>query len=104
MILHIPHSSQHIPEDVRPVILLDDMELREELIRMTDAYTDELFMFPGNVSVVFPISRLAVDPERFVDDAQEPMAEKGMGVIYTKTFCKCLTARDKTSLISILLV
>jgi N-formylglutamate amidohydrolase len=85
MILHIPHSSQHIPEEVRPFILLDDMELREELIRMTDAYTDELFMFSGSVSVVFPISRLAVDPERFLDDSEEPMAEKGMGVIYTKT-------------------
>ena len=84
MILHIPHSSKHIPEEVRPVILRDDMELHEELIRMTDAYTDELFVFPGGASVVFPISRLAVDPERFVDDSEEPMARKGMGVIYSR--------------------
>jgi N-formylglutamate amidohydrolase len=26
-----------------------------------------------------------VDPERFEDDAREPMAQKGMGVIYTRT-------------------
>lgn len=84
MILHIPHASKHIPEQVRPIILLNDLELDEELIRMTDAYTDEMFGLPGGRSVIFPISRLAVDPERFLDDSEEPMARKGMGVIYTK--------------------
>lgn len=85
MILHIPHASKHIPRQARPFILLDDLELGEELLRMTDVYTDELFDAPGRRSVIFPISRLVVDPERFLDDAEEPMAEKGMGVIYTKT-------------------
>ena len=85
MVLHIPHSSKNIPEQIISFIILNDIELNEELIRMTDAYTDELFVFPGIVSVVFPISRLAVDPERFLDDSEEPMVEKGMGVIYTKT-------------------
>lgn len=33
----------------------------------------------------FPVSRLVVDPERFSDDHREPMAAKGMGVIYTRT-------------------
>jgi N-formylglutamate deformylase len=31
------------------------------------------------------VSRLVVDPERFVDDSLAAMAERGMGVIYTKT-------------------
>ena len=31
------------------------------------------------------LSRLVFDPERFADDAQEPMAENGQGVVYTLT-------------------
>ena len=54
---------------------------------MTDAFTDDLFV--GAVddaqSVVFPVRRLILDPERFEDDADEPMAERGMGVVYERT-------------------
>ena len=35
--------------------------------------------------VLFPFSRLVVDPERFGRDEQEPMSECGMGVIYQAT-------------------
>ena len=54
---------------------------------MTDSYTDELFAPKSEYmqTVVFPVSRLALDPERFEDDAQEVMAERGMGVIYART-------------------
>ena len=34
--------------------------------------------------IVFPVSRLVVDPERFSEDFQEPMNQVGMGVTYTK--------------------
>jgi N-formylglutamate amidohydrolase len=37
------------------------------------------------VSVVFGVSRLVDDPERFTDDALEPMAARGMGAVYTAT-------------------
>ena len=85
-ILHIPHSSRFIPQHVRATLLLFDAELKAELIRMTDSYTDDLFFLPGTAtSVVFPVSRLVVDPERFVDDTQEPMVAKGMGAVYTHT-------------------
>ena len=54
---------------------------------MTDAFTDELFA-PTSFEaarVVFPISRLVCDVERFPDDADEPMALRGMGAVYVKT-------------------
>jgi len=87
VLLHIPHSSRTVPPEVRKSILLADTELDAKLTKMTDAYTDDLFIpesLMGN-SVVFPISHLAVDPERFLDDDQEIMAQRGMGVIYIKT-------------------
>ena len=33
---------------------------------------------------MFPVSRLVVDPERFLEDSQEPMSRVGMSVTYTK--------------------
>lgn len=86
IVLHIPHASAYIPEDVRPTLLLDDDELADELLRLTDHFTDELFgrLIAGAAEIVFPVSRLVVDPERFEDDRLEPAARHGMGVIYTR--------------------
>ena len=86
-ILHVPHSSVVIPPEVRRSLVLSDDEIESELIRMTDRFTDVLFDCEGGIArrIVFPVSRLVVDPERFVDDGVEPMSQKGMGAIYTKT-------------------
>ena len=84
IVLHIPHSSTVIPADLRASFLGSDEELSRELLAMTDRYTDELFSLPGASTVRFPVSRLVVDPERFVDDDAEPMAARGMGVVYTR--------------------
>ena len=86
MILHLPHASTLIPEDLRNNFLLSDEELREELNRITDHATDVIFQqaFPEAKAIVFPVSRLVVDPERFSEDSQEPMSQVGMGVTYTK--------------------
>ena len=86
-VFHIPHSSVYVPDDVRKSLVLDDQELKTELLKMTDHYTEELFSEFGNVFTycIYSVSRLVVDPERFTDDANEPMASKGMGVIYTAT-------------------
>ena len=55
--------------------------LQRELPRITDWYTDELFDAGAEASrLIFPVSRLVCDPEHFADDANEPMAAKGMGV------------------------
>jgi N-formylglutamate amidohydrolase len=85
MILHIPHSSRTIPDDLRDQIVLSDEDLSTELTLMTDAFTDDLFAFPETAIVRFPISRLLVDVERFLNDIKEPMSKVGMGVFYTRT-------------------
>jgi N-formylglutamate amidohydrolase len=86
LILHVPHSSRRIPLEYRRDFLLDEDDLEKELLLMTDAYTDEFSPFlEGARAVVFPVSRLLVDPERFRDDAEEVMSEKGMGAVYTMT-------------------
>jgi len=85
MILHIPHSSRAIPDNLRDQVVLSDEDLSTELTLMTDAFTDELFFLPETSVVRFPISRLLVDVERFLDDVEEPMSKVGMCVIYTRT-------------------
>jgi len=65
--------------------MLSDDDLASELLLMTDAFTDELFMLSETAVITFPISRLLVDVERFPDDDKEPMSNVGMGMIYTHT-------------------
>ncbi len=86
-VLHVPHASRVVPPDARGALLLPDDALAAELLRMTDAHTDDLFALPPDVAatVHFPVSRLVVDPERFADDALERMAARGMGAVYTRT-------------------
>lgn len=87
LVIHVPHAATAIPADVRPTLLLADLDLERELLAMTDHYTDELFSLPANLActVRFPVSRLVVDPERFESDEQEAMAARGMGAVYTRT-------------------
>lgn len=87
IIIHIPHSSTLIPDSVKDEILISDHELNAELNLLTDHFIDKIFKIDSSkfATVTFPISRFIVDPERFEDDASEPMAKVGMGVIYTKT-------------------
>ena len=87
VVIHIPHASLVVPSDVAADLLLKPELLEHELLVMTDRYTDELFALHSSLAttVAFPASRLVVDPERFTDDAREPMSQKGMGVVYTCT-------------------
>lgn len=84
-IRHIPHDSTHIPDIFRDQFLLTDPQLRLELLQMTDHHTAALFGGNPESDVIFPVSRLLVDVERFEDDAHESMAARGMGVFYTHT-------------------
>lgn len=78
-IIHIPHASVYIPEEYkdsyRPKVL------RHEIDVMTDWFCDSLFDC-GAERIVFPVSRLLCDVERFRDDGEEAMAAVGMGAVY----------------------
>lgn len=85
MVAHVPHSSVCIPADVRDEILVSDSELAGELVRLTDWFTDDLFgglADHGVTMFVNRLSRFVFDPERFLDDSDEPMAPRGQGVVY----------------------
>jgi N-formylglutamate amidohydrolase len=87
VVFHVPHDSTDIPAEVRSQYLLDDGQLLHEIVLMTDHLTSELFTqrVPDNQVVRAPVSRLVVDCERFENDADEPMAGRGMGVVYQRT-------------------
>lgn len=85
LILHIPHSSTYIPDNIREQFCLYDNALNDEILKMTDHYTDELFDIKYAKKIIFPVSRLVLDPERFTDDNLESMSKIGMGVVYTNT-------------------
>jgi len=85
LVAHVPHSSSFIPDEVRSEILLSDAELAQEMLRLHDAYTDDLYAGLGGLGVTSFVnrrSRFVFDPERFLDESSEPMAPRGMGVVY----------------------
>ena len=85
VIVHIPHASLDIPDEVQ--FYPDQEELQDIAKRMSDLYTDEfLSPNPGIEIVRAPICRIVVDTERFDDDQKEPAAKYGQGVIYTKDY------------------
>lgn len=81
VVIHVPHASTLIPDAERGSFRAN---LKDELLKMTDMYCGELFCGEYK-SVVFPVSRLVCDPERFRSDADEPMSRVGMGAVYTRT-------------------
>lgn len=85
VVAHVPHASTIIPDEVRAEFLLGPEALADELLRLTDWYTDELFAGLRSLGVTMFInrrSRFVFDPERFLDDSLEPMAARGQGVVY----------------------
>ena len=87
VLLHVPHDSTHIPEEVRHQFALSNSDLERELLLMTDHHTFDLFArdVPKAQVIRAPVSRLVLDVERFEEDAREPMAVCGMGAVYMKT-------------------
>jgi predicted N-formylglutamate amidohydrolase len=90
VIIHVPHGGMIIPNDVRGGIVLGDAELANESVIMADIATDQLARDVYARSVIKPwvfinnLSRLVIDPERFLDES-ETMNAVGMGAVYTRT-------------------
>lgn len=85
LVVHVPHASTTIPSECRSSFALNDRGLASELLLMTDHYTDELGAAAsglGGTLFVNRVSRLVMDPERFPEDSDEPMARLGMGAVY----------------------
>jgi N-formylglutamate deformylase len=83
LILHIPHSSTLIP--YKEGYCVSDEILNQEILKLTDWHTDDLFENETDISIKAPFSRIFCDTERFSDDNEEVMAQFGMGVLYEKT-------------------
>ena len=86
VLLHVPHDSTRIPEEVRHQFALSSSDMGKELLLMTDHHTFDLFGrgVPDAQVIRAPVSRLVLDVERFEDDDREPMAVRGMGAVYMK--------------------
>jgi N-formylglutamate amidohydrolase len=85
VVIHVPHAAVRIPSDARVGIDLHDDALRHEAVRSADVGTDGLAsscvygMHPTPWRVVNQVSRLVVDPERFIE---HDSAERwGRGVV-----------------------
>lgn len=83
LILHIPHAATNIP--ITEGYSVSETILDQEILKLTDWYTDDLFENNTDISIKAPFSRIFCDTERFSDDSQEIMAQYGMGVLYEKT-------------------
>ncbi|KKM15493.1 hypothetical protein LCGC14_1695500, partial [marine sediment metagenome] len=56
ILVNIPHSSIYIPPEVKSRFLVSENDLQEELLRITDRYTEEIFACVaelGGISVVY---------------------------------------------------
>lgn len=83
LILHVPHSSDHIP--MRDGFTVSEETIQHEILKLTDWHTEDLFHSDDDVMIVAPFSRVFCDTERFADDEQEVMSKVGMGVCYEKS-------------------
>lgn len=83
VVLHIPHASLVLPDDFWHDVTIEREKVESQLVFMSDYRVDELVRGLDYTKVVARYSRLYCDVERFRNDADEPMATKGMGAIYT---------------------
>ena len=87
VLLHIPHSSIHIPEEFLGDFVLQGSALEHEAHFMADLHTEHIYRTKDQPYWIqqSAVSRLVVDVERFEDEEQEEMSRYGMAAVYTKT-------------------
>lgn len=109
VVLNIPHSSVEIPEWAMDDVVISSHELSSLVDFMTDKDVDRLWSFVSDENKqIATVSRLIVDTERYRNDEDEIMSQKGMGLYYTHTpdgnqfrsrseaaYSKCLAIYDE---------
>ena len=108
VVVHVPHASTWIPDQVRTGIVLSDEELTAEVEAITDHHTDLIAVGAAGLADVAPwlfvnqASRLVIDPERFPDEREE-LSAVGMGAVYERTTTAAVlrspTAAEREALI-----
>jgi N-formylglutamate amidohydrolase len=85
LVVHVPHASTAIPENVWSEFLASRSDVEAEALASADLYTGEMARqaWPHAQIVEAEVSRIVVDVERYDDDSREEMAEVGRGVLYT---------------------
>ena len=87
-IFHIPHCGSELPEELMKDICIEEEKFKDYHEMMADTGVTEFVphqFFYKPFTVIFPVSRLLCDVERFTG-TDEPMEKYGMGYCYEKAF------------------
>lgn len=76
----IPHTGTFLPNVDKSQKFAP---LRENALLLADEQVDKLYPFLSN-KIMSDYSRFVVDLERYLDDSQEEMAQRGMGYLYNR--------------------
>ena len=80
IIIHIPHSSTHIPD--YSDFIVDKKIIKSEIDLLTDIDTDIIFDIYNTTKIIAPFNRVFCDVERLPDEKEE-MFKYGRGFYYT---------------------
>lgn len=96
-LIHIPHSSQELPDIFWENVIIKKEKLLKENKLLCDEKVDEFVPLDITNVVKFPYSRMFCDVERFRNDEDEIMSKLGMGAIYTMTSDKTIFSKYNES-------
>lgn len=107
LIIHVPHASMFIPDDVWSEFLVPRTQVEDEASASADLHTDEMARqaWPQAKIIQAQVSRIVVDVERYEDDSNEEMSAVGRGVFYTHDrhhikIRECLPKRRREDLLT----